>query len=63
MDLNFAMLGAYFLGSAVTYLIMRKFHYEEQTDIIDMLVDRGFLKHKKDDDGNIIILKWYDNTK
>ena len=52
---------AYFLGTGVGFFIASQFTKYNLNKLIDHLVDEGFLRHKKDDDGNIIILKWHDS--
>jgi len=52
----------YIVGTLIGfYLSSRFFRRDYENDIIEMLVDNGFLRHKLDQDGNVIILKWHDN--
>lgn len=53
------LLGAYLAGSFATYFLLWK---QATVDVlgktIDQLVDNGFLRHRKNVDGEIEILKW-----
>lgn len=52
----------YIVGTLIGfYLSCRFFRRDYENNIIEMLVDNGFLRHKLDQDGNVIILKWHDN--
>ena len=53
------LFGAYFAGSAATYFLMLKATYVDAAGkTIDQLIDNGFLRHKRNPDGEIEILKW-----
>jgi len=53
------LFGAYVTGSAATYLLMLKTTYVDAAGkTIDQLIKNGFLRHKKNSDGEIEILKW-----
>jgi|TARA_X000001036_G_scaffold177580_1_gene168117 hypothetical protein len=58
------LLLAYVTGSVFTGYIFYKsgtrFGIE---NTIDSLIDQGFLRHKKDKDGEIEIIKWNDHSK
>jgi len=46
-------------GSAVTYILFWKATViDVSTRTIDTLIDGGFLRHKRTEDGEIEILKW-----
>lgn len=49
---------SYSIGTLVGLLIARLAAGNAYARVIDMLIDRGFLKYKEDENGNIIILKW-----
>ena len=53
------LLGAYVSGSVATYyLIVNQSVRSAAEQVVDNLIDNGFLRHKKDADGEIEILKW-----
>ena len=53
------LLGAYLAGSFATYYLFLAQNFKNATEAtIDALIDKGFLRHKKDADGEIEILKW-----
>ena len=53
----------YELGSVVTYFLMRKsIAYDITESIIDNLIAQGFLKSKKDKNGEVEIMKWYEEN-
>ena len=53
------LLGAYIAGSAATYYLMLKATFIDATGkTIDQLIENGFLRHKRGEDGEIEILKW-----
>lgn len=57
------LLFAYVAGSIVTYFLMLKATFIDASGrTIDMLIENGFLRHKKNADGEIEILKWNDNS-
>ena len=50
----------YVLGSGVTYFLMRKqIAFNITESIIDNLIAQGFLRSKKDKNGEVEIVKWY----
>ena len=50
----------YVLGSGVTYFLMRKqIAFNITESIIDQLIAQGFLRSKKDKNGEVEIVKWY----
>lgn len=56
------LLGAYICGTLFTIFFLR--HSMTETTIektIDGLIAQGFLKYRKDKNGEIEILKWNDN--
>ena len=56
------LFGAYVAGSAATYFLMLKTTYIDATGrTIDQLIENGFLRHKKNADGEVEILKWNAN--
>jgi len=53
------LFGAYFAGSFATYFLMLKSTYiDASSKTIDTLIEGGFLRHKRNADGEIEILKW-----
>jgi len=57
------LLVAYVLGSAFSAFIFHRSGTRNGIEnTIDSLVDQGFLRHKKDNDGEIEILKWNDSS-
>ena len=53
------LFGSYFVGSFATYFLMLKSTYIDATGkTIDTLIENGFLRHKRNADGEIEILKW-----
>ena len=53
------LLGAYLAGSCATwYLFLRQNFLKATEATIDSLIDNGFLRYKRGDDGEIEILKW-----
>jgi len=53
----------YVLGSVVTYFLMRKsIAYDITESIIDNLIAQGFLRSKKDKNGEVEIMKWYEEN-
>ena len=57
------LLVAYTTGSVFTGWVLHKSGVRNGIEnTIDSLVDQGFLRHKKDNDGEIEILKWNDSS-
>jgi len=53
------LLGAYVAGSAATYYLFLKKNFLDATEAtIDTLIDNGFLRVRKSDNGELEILKW-----
>jgi hypothetical protein len=53
------LFGAYLSGSVATYMLMLKSTYIDASGkTIDTLIEGGFLRHRKNADGEIEILKW-----
>ena len=53
------LLGAYVAGSAATYYLFLKKNFLDATEAtIDTLIDNGFLRVRKGDNGELEILKW-----
>jgi len=52
-------LAAYVAGSGATwYLFLRQNFLNATEATIDSLIDNGFLRYKRGDDGEVEILKW-----
>lgn len=50
---------AYFTGSVVTYVMMFKSTFMNASEkTIDTLIDAGFIRTRKNKDGEVEILKW-----
>ena len=54
---------AYIIGTLVGIFISRNRAINEANELIGSLVDEGFLRSFKDEDGNVVITKWHDNRK
>lgn len=55
------LLFSYVLGSGVTYYLLRKqIAFNITEGIIDSLISQGFLRSKKDKNGEVEIVKWYE---
>ena len=53
------LLAAYVAGSGATwYLFLRQNFLNATEATIDSLIDNGFLRYKRDDAGEVEILKW-----
>ena len=53
------LLTAYIAGSCATwYLFLRQNFIKATEATIDSLIDNGFLRYKRSDDGEVEILKW-----
>ena len=53
------LFGAYIAGSAATYYLFLKKNFLDATEAtIDTLIDNGFLRVRKSDNGELEILKW-----
>ena len=53
------LLAAYVAGSGATwYLFLRQNFLNATEATIDSLIDNGFLRYKRGDDGEVEILKW-----
>lgn len=56
-----AVIWAYVIGSAITwFLVSGSYRRQGIEQTIDSLIENGFLRHKRDEDGEIQILKWND---
>ena len=56
------LLAAYIAGSGATwYLFLRQNFLNATEATIDSLIDNGFLRYKRGDDGELEILKWNEN--
>lgn len=60
MEIWQVVLITYIVGSAVGYFLAYKPHAIAQNELLDLLIEEGFLRHKTDKDGRIIILKYHD---
>ena len=53
------LLGAYVAGSGATWYLFLKKNFLDATEAtIDTLIENGFLRTKRGDNGEIEILKW-----
>ena len=56
------LLLAYATGTLFTlFFLLPQIYTKSISDTIDNLISGGFLRHKKNKDGEIEILKWNDN--
>jgi hypothetical protein len=62
MEIWQVVLISYIVGSAIGYFLAYKPHVATQNELLDVLIEEGFLRHKTDKDGRIIILKYHDNV-
>ena len=53
-------LFAYGIGTLTGLFITRNQINDAVHMMLDNLVDNGFLRHRKDDEGNVVILKYHD---
>lgn len=51
-------IGSYLTGSATVLILLRYHIYEKQSELLDYLIENDFLKHRVDNAGNVIILKY-----
>ena len=57
------IFAAYAMGSLITYYIVRRGILELAIETtISSLVQEGFLRHKRDQNGEIEILKWNEDA-
>ena len=49
----------YTLGSVVGYVLAKRTTVES---LIDRLIEDGFLRHRQNDNGDVVIIKWNDNS-
>lgn len=61
MESDLQIFLAYLIGTLVGIILSKKFWQHSSDDLIEMLIEQGFLRHKKDTDGNVVILKYHDN--
>ena len=52
---------AYILGTCTGFLITRKLIAAKINELLDHLIEEGFLRSKLNNDGDIIIIKYHDN--
>ena len=53
------LLGAYVAGSVATYLLMLKATFVDAADkTIDTLIEAGYIRTRKNKDGEIELLQW-----
>ena len=61
-DNDLWFLGAYLIGTLMGYWFSRSSAEEMAGRTIDHLIEQGFLKYKKDDNGEIVLLKPEDDA-
>lgn len=49
----------YTLGSVVGYVLAKRNTVES---LIEKLIEDGFLRHRQNDNGDVVIIKWNDNS-
>ena len=55
----FWLLGAYVAGSVATYLLMLKATFIDAADkTIDTLIEAGYIRTRKNKDGELELLQW-----
>ena len=55
----FWLLGAYVAGSVATYLLMLKATFVDAADkTIDTLIETGYIRTRKNKDGELELLQW-----
>ena len=53
------LLGAYVAGSVATYLLMLKATFVDAADkTIDTLIEAGYIRTRKNKDGELELLQW-----
>lgn len=57
MELYYTEIIAYIVGSLVGFFLNKSLVRSHYNDVIEMLIENGFLNYKTDENGNIIILK------
>jgi hypothetical protein len=61
MDLfSVQIFAAYLMGTLVGYFIAKSSGVGR---LINQLIDDGFIRTRKDSDGDTVIVRWYDNAK
>jgi len=61
MDLfSLQIFAAYLMGTLVGYFIAKSSGVGR---LINQLIDDGFIRTRKDSDGDTVIVRWYDNAK
>ena len=60
MEIWQVVLITYIVGSAIGYFLAYKPSSIARDELLDLLIQEGFLRHKTDKDGQIIILKYHD---
>ncbi len=63
MDQLIWIFAAYAMGSVITYFIARRGILELAIEAtISSLVQEGFIRHRRDKDGQIELLKWNEDS-
>lgn len=52
---------AYGAGTIAGVILTRYQIARKQNELLDLLIDEGFLRSKVNNDGNIVLLKYHDN--
>jgi len=61
MSIDFMPLIAFYcVGTLVGYFLC-KYLSKDHDELLNFLIDNGFLRTSQDQEGNIIIKKWHDN--
>lgn len=59
-DVIFQMI-AYGAGTIAGIMLTRYQIAAKQNELLDLLIDEGFLRSKVNNEGNIVLLKYHDN--
>lgn len=58
MEIEILLFIAYSLGTIVGLFISANFIKDHENRLLDTLIEEGFLKHRFDKEGNVVIQKW-----
>jgi hypothetical protein len=61
MEEVFFQMIAYGAGTIAGVILTRYQIAIKQNELLDLLIDQGFLRSKVNNDGNIVLLKYHDN--
>lgn len=58
---TFFWIMSYIIGTGSGFFIASLLTKDNCNRLLDHLVNEGFLRHRTDDNGNVVILKWHDS--